>query len=967
MKFPFTHPTRAMLPTSKPALSTTGTFWRRLIPLAVCLTSVSVLPAAAQFTDIAAGLTGARNTVAWGDYDNDGDLDLLSTGALAGGVTGFADIYDNSGGTFTGLGAGLPQVLNGVNNGKDAAAWGDFDRDGDLDVAIVGTDGSVAHADIYENSGGSFSLVTLGGTGLTPLVSGSVAWGDYDNDGDLDLFMTGTTTSGACLTTIYRNDGGSPWAFTDITPAFIPVSDGAGAFGDYDNDGDLDLVVSGFACSIGKPLTQLYINNAGVFAPSGIPLLGVRYSALAWGDYDNDGDLDLAVSGNTGGVATQSKLYQNTGTTLLATTITIPAIANGSLAWGDYDNDGDLDLLAVGTGSSTIAEVYANSGGGPYTFTGISAGLTPVYNGQAVWGDFDNDGKLDIALCGYDPSSATPITSIYRNSSANIPANNTPNAPSTLSLSASWHSITATWGGASDAETPTANLHYNLRVLDVTTGATVVSPMSDVSSGYRRIAALGNTDHDLSWTITNLTPGHTYSVCVQSIDGALAGSPFTCANDVTLDASGPDIAIFDCPAESGAEPDVTCGVVYNSQDIWVRNTIGSGFTNFTMQNPIYGQPNYIYVRMTNIGATALPAGRVYVYWAKYAVGGQGWSWDWINAHDGAGHLVGDLAGYADISGLSAGGSTIVEIEWLNPPNPADFGVGSVHGCLLARFWAPEDPLTFGEVTNAQVNTRNNNNIGWRNFDAIKGSPSTSTTSYADFGNPFNTQAQFDLAFGEEQGNASLLNNGSIVVDLGPTLFNRWVNAGAHGNGIAVHSNNANNTKIDIRSANATIENLAMNARERFTLAITYSTSYNSELSGHVFTWNITTALSGGGDIVGGATNEITMPSSPQGKPARSISEELSEMYGLTVHPNPANTSTTISYLLPRDEQVSVEIHDAAGNLVRVLVPSLAQARGAHDVVWNGLDDRGARVPAGTYFYRLVTGVGTTEGQVKIVR
>src|SRR6185503_18528917 len=129
--------------------------------------------------------------------------------------------------------------LTGVSSGS--AAWGDYDNDGKLDLLITGTTGSAASTRLYHNDGGnSFSFVP---TSLAASERGAAAWGDVDGDDDLDVVLTGCTDD-ACsgrLAELYHNDGGGTFVQLTVTPSALrPESDGTAIWGDYDIDGNPD-------------------------------------------------------------------------------------------------------------------------------------------------------------------------------------------------------------------------------------------------------------------------------------------------------------------------------------------------------------------------------------------------------------------------------------------------------------------------------------------------------------------------------------------------------------------------------------------------------------------------------------------------------------------------------------------------------------------------------------------------------
>ena len=261
-------------------------------------------------------------------------------------------------------------------------AWGDYDGDGDPDLYVTHDGPNL----LVRNDGSDrFTDVTA-----TPLDDGnnaaSAPWGDYDNDGDLDLFLVNYLAASK----LFRNDGGG--AFVDATPPVLGASGpGLGAaWADYDRDGDLDLYVVNY----GRPNCLLRNDGGGAFvdATTG-PLADAGWElAAAWGDYDDDGDPDLYIT-NDG----PNRLLRNDGGGAF-TRVTGLAIEDGGAgqgaAWGDYDNDGDLDLYVTGYGTPNM--LLRNDGGD--VFTDVTSGpLGDAGNGTGVaWADYDGDGDLDL-------------------------------------------------------------------------------------------------------------------------------------------------------------------------------------------------------------------------------------------------------------------------------------------------------------------------------------------------------------------------------------------------------------------------------------------------------------------------------------------------------------------------------------------------------------------------------------------
>jgi predicted nucleotidyltransferase len=481
-------------------------------------------------------------STAWGDYDNDGDLDILLTG---GATVLISRIYRNDSGTFTNIDAGLEPVYQG------SVAWGDYDNDGDLDILLTGwcSDGDYISS-IYRNdlsADGQERVFSDINAGLIGVGYSSVAWGDYDNDGDLDVLLTGVDMSARTISRIYRNDpsaDGQERVFSDINAGLIGVYDGSAVWGDYDNDGDLDVLLNGANINGGLTyfVSRIFRNVSGTFTNIDAGLEPVYKGSVAWGDYDNDGDLDVLLTGFDMSARTISRIYRNDpsadGQDRVFTDINAGLIGVGysSVAWGDYDNDGDLDVLLTGvcrndySPSFIISSIYRNdpsADGLDRVFTDINAGLIGVKLGSAAWGDYDKDGDLDILLSGY-ASDGYYISKIYRNNS--VVSNTAPFSPDGLSSTISADSLSFFWNKASDNETPQDGLSYNLIIGNAEYDVFMKSPMADINNGYRTIPAFGNAGQLTSWTYQTQGLFSFFQVIppdywgVQAIDHSFAGS-----------------------------------------------------------------------------------------------------------------------------------------------------------------------------------------------------------------------------------------------------------------------------------------------------------------------------------------------------------------------------------------------------------------------------------------------------------
>lgn len=284
-----------------------------------------------------------------------------------------------------------------------SSALADVDGDDDPDLAVSYQDGSIR---VYRNDANTFveAVASLGLPTAGPEVR-SLAWGDFDGDGDPDLHAGLSGDAGvSARNRVFRNDDGR--AFVEVSAAMgvnLPDADSRQAnWVDYDNDGDLDL----FSGQRSAP-NRMFRNDDGRFVDvsDGLGLADPRRTVGAcWFDMDQDGDLDVFQANQQ---ADKDTLYRNDGARFVDVAPQLGmhqperALAEGGVGCtvGDYDNDGLLDLFVATYGPTLL---YRNLGGGRFRESGAEAGLRhELHAVGASWGDVDNDGDLDLFVAAY--------------------------------------------------------------------------------------------------------------------------------------------------------------------------------------------------------------------------------------------------------------------------------------------------------------------------------------------------------------------------------------------------------------------------------------------------------------------------------------------------------------------------------------------------------------------------------------
>ncbi|UCC44789.1 MAG: CRTAC1 family protein, partial [Candidatus Zixiibacteriota bacterium] len=240
------------------------------------------------------------------------------------------------------------------------ASWVDYDNDGLVDLYVTNFQGSNY---LYRQDDTGFVQVTDPPIGSDAAASLATAWSDYDSDGDMDLFVANAW--GDRHDYLYVNNGDGQFAKCTTQVTIASYDSWGGSWSDYDNDGDQDLFVTSLVSGdLPNSYDYLYVNNGdGTFTmdPGQAPcLVGARTEGSAWGDYNNDGFLDLFVA-----VAGPNLLYRNQGDgTFIRVTegaIVTDDFVSRAGAWSDYDRDGDLDLY-VANGDYLVNSFYENNG-----------------------------------------------------------------------------------------------------------------------------------------------------------------------------------------------------------------------------------------------------------------------------------------------------------------------------------------------------------------------------------------------------------------------------------------------------------------------------------------------------------------------------------------------------------------------------------------------------------------------------
>ena len=493
------------------------------------------------------------STAGWGDYDEDDYLDLALTGIVFSGGS-ITNLFKNEDGL---LNQDLTQNIEAVFGGH--LSWVDYTNDGHLDLSlsgfqIINFQGFPATA-FYKWENGTYVFdpqdnVTTAVYSYTMGINGGSnnhSWGDYDNDGDLDFVIGGIDYGGGKHLKVFQNDNGTliqDTTQTELVPIFPCITHWA----DLNLDGYLDLITIGADADQSLGL-RVYLNNSNhILTPSTTwesEIFGVTAGAIAFADYNDDGYEDFALTGlNSNGDLVSYVVTNSINRFTVSGGHMLTGVYYGRPTWGDYDSDGDWDLLI--SGLSSTAE------GGSIPFTALYAQVDGVFSVDETididsvgfsfsqFGDYDSDGDLDLFLAGIT-SNSDVTARVYDNLEGLENANKAPNAPYGLDDSEiNDDKVTLTWTAPVDPEnagggsTPEQGLRYQIQI-----GSEEENNEHAISTGHYGVGNIGTTN--LTQKKLRDIPEGNYGWRVRAIDHGYATSDWSNTDYFYIDVTAPTV------------------------------------------------------------------------------------------------------------------------------------------------------------------------------------------------------------------------------------------------------------------------------------------------------------------------------------------------------------------------------------------------------------------------------------------
>lgn len=494
----------------------------------------------------------ASGTQVWGDYNNDDLLDYL---IVAGqGSENVSKLYKNLGnGNFEEVDIWFSQLALG------SATWVDYNNDGNLDIIISGAfdgkDISTAIVEVWKNLGpeNNYEFEEDLDNEVFPYLccessnakGQTIACCDFDNDGWTDVLISGmcTTENPQRCVKLYKNNHGQ---FEEVSDAvggngFPAISSGTVQAADLNNDGLTDIVISGWLEGTGDANSgSVFINKGNLQFTEHTGIFHGQHQGSTFAiDINNDGYLDLIESGRNAkllGWGHLCKVYVNSGDGITYTRLEEDATglsgSNSAVAIGDLNADGYMDFISTGWSSAgNPTKIFLNNG--DQTFTSADfPDVARARDGDVSIFDYNNDGRLDVSLFGYrdggsnDDPIGNPLWPNFLWENTETPVNQAPSAPVLTSLVQDGNDVVLTWNASTDDITPVSALRYNVmaRAKDGSTVFTYVP--ANPATGNLKFFRVGNFIQTKSFRFKNMKLAD-YDFGVQAVDQGFKASTFS--------------------------------------------------------------------------------------------------------------------------------------------------------------------------------------------------------------------------------------------------------------------------------------------------------------------------------------------------------------------------------------------------------------------------------------------------------
>ena len=460
----------------------------------------------------------SKSSVSWGDYDNDGDKDVAIMGQ-SNSAGSFTDIYKNDEGKFSRMFQNFKQLYDGD------LSWVDLNKDGYLDLVVSGYNEN-PELKIYINTNkGQFFTPSSNDYGLPKLFSTKMAWGDLDNDGDIDLAISGIDAENKSVFHVYYRENGKDNFIKEESFNSSMQANGYLEIIDIDLDGDNDIKYAGglIINSFFRSTYNQYYNYGGI--PNKNSSIGfLKFKGRTQLDYietgeDSSGNLVINNSANS---SSSGAMYNIT----TYPTITDIKLKNGDIAIGDYNNDGYDDVVITGENENglPVTKLY---NGGFSSFTPSPTELVGLRESTANWVDYDMDGDLDLFLSGMDTNGAKTV--LYETEVEEILNQSPPKVTGLKAEDLGNGKIKFSWDTPLDDISN--NIGYVLRLGTSPGGTELSNTLSNLTTGNRLISRPPPIYSNSYETI--LDPG-IYYYAVQAVDGGLKAGVFSEEKSYTL-------------------------------------------------------------------------------------------------------------------------------------------------------------------------------------------------------------------------------------------------------------------------------------------------------------------------------------------------------------------------------------------------------------------------------------------------